>query len=127
MGTVEPPAKQDCGLPTKHDAHDYVSGKVYYWCTGEPPLSEFVEITVRVPIVNGGPIADGSMRLYMDDYIDRDAFVTWAADEYPTVAGFLFDWFDSPGAQVAVRLRYRGEDKYEEVWRERASEAGSAG
>jgi hypothetical protein len=79
------------------------------------PSDEFVEVTVRVPLVRG--TAQGRFGLSMEETFTAQDVVGWMADEYPTAAGFIFDWFDQDGSQVAVRLRWMGQDKYEEVWR----------
>jgi hypothetical protein len=75
----------------------------------------FVEITVRVPLVPAS--TQGDYGLAMDPSMTREEIVGWMAEEYPSVTGFVNDWYDQDGVKHLVRLRWRGEDKFEEVWR----------
>lgn len=83
---------------------------------GQPveEAGEFVEITVRVPLVRG---PQGDYGLAMDAGFTREDIVGWMAEEYPSVTGFVNDWYDQGGSRHVVRLRWKAEDKFEEVWR----------
>lgn len=82
---------------------------------GEPVVGNFVEVTVRVPLVPA--TAQGDYGLAMDPGMTRQEITEWMAEEYPSVTGFVNDWYDQDGSRHVVRLKWAGEDKYEEVWR----------
>lgn len=61
MGNLSVPLPQGpmkhCGKLEAHDKHPNLStvgGGVAMWCDGVTPLEPFVELTIRVPLSNGG-------------------------------------------------------------------------
>jgi hypothetical protein len=102
--------KQDCGVADKHEPHHHDN----FWCTGAPTLPDFIEVTLRVPLHQG--YREGAY-LSLESDMDTEDVVSWMTCEYPTIAGFFFDYFDADDAKVAVRVRWQGKDEYVEAWR----------
>lgn len=67
-------------------------------------LGEMIEVVVRVPIDRHSSFA-AVMGIPDDD--THEDIAAWVREEYPSPAGFIADWWDKPGAQVATRIRAR--------------------
>lgn len=71
-------------------------------------LGEFIEVVVRVPIDRH---SSAQAVMGVPDEHGHEEIASWIGEEYPSPCGFIADWWDQPGSQVAVRVRARqGQD-----------------
>lgn len=44
-----------------------------------------------------------------DNHTHQD-IADWVREEYPSPCGFIADWWDDPGSQIATRIRAKNKD-----------------
>ncbi len=89
--------REYCGAAEPHDRHvNEILGK---WCTGVPPLTPFVELTVRVPLVGSMDMGDAEHSEVLGAILEEG------------LATYIWDELDSPETKSVLRLRVGGEDR----------------
>jgi hypothetical protein len=97
-----------CGNPELHDRHQNINAALATldsWCDGIPPLAEFVELVMRVPLTAFfGSEGAGEHYNTHEEVLD-------ALGEETGHINYLIEFADAEGTSVTVRLRALGKDK----------------
>lgn len=106
MGEVMLPQGPEvhCGESGKHRKHPNVSEGVGVngtWCSGVPVLSDFVELTVRVPVTAYGFLPDKT--------VTHKQLLALIYEE--GLGSMILDYVDHPDARAALRVRAGQEDQ----------------
>lgn len=91
-----------CGaIPGHHEVHTYAERQTEpsHWCDGVPVLGPFVELTIRVPLVD---------EMSMEPATHEEALMCIMDEGVQT---YVFDELLSSRTRVALRLRWGGEDR----------------
>lgn len=89
-----------CGLKAGHPKHQNIMPADGTYCDGVPPLEDFLELTVRVPLV---------AYLSLVEYPDHAAALEAILEE--GLGTYVWDEIDSARTKVLLRLRAKGEDR----------------
>ena len=103
MGSIDNGTpKRHCGNQELHVKHLNVHASLVdgTYCDGVPELGEFVELTVRVPLV---------AYLNMNDCASHQEALDTILDE--GISTYIFDEVHSENSSVVLRLRVKGEDR----------------
>lgn len=100
MGEIDPGIgnglpNQHCGLKASHPMH--ANDGTY--CDGVPPLGPFLELVVRVPLVDELAMTGADHQEALQCILDEG------------LQTFAFDELTNPRTSVALRLRWCGEDR----------------